>query len=497
MKGTTLRNRASFATVLGLVVGVLVTLVSPTAAGAAVARPSVPDYGSKIDAPAAYDPADTCQPALKPGVLAIESLISVTHPSQARFAGQRSCSGSSEHNEGRALDWMVDARSSDQKLIADTFIAWLQAKDRYGNDFAMARRLGVMYIIWNSRMWRAYAPAKGWTDYNGCQSKYTGSAYDTMCHRDHVHLSLSWDGAFERTSYYRSARTAGATAAGTAVAIARTHDSQATTVVIASAEPDNLVDGLVAAPYAASLGAPVLLTARDSLTSATRGEILRRKATIAHVVGGSLAVSDAVVAQLRNLGLTVDRVQGATRFDTAAAVAARLGPSDEVFLASAERGHMVDALAAGGVASKLQRPILLTLRDSLPSATRRALSGVARTTVLGGTLAVSEPVVQAVPGGVRLAGETAAATAVEISDAFAAQLGTQRAFVASSTEGHMIDALPAGVAGRPILLTGAGSLSAPTSNWLKTRGTEEVDVLGGPVAVPPAAVQGVDEAVRP
>ena len=74
----------------------------------------------------------------------------------------------SGHEEGRALDWMTNVRVPEQKAMADAFVAWLQAPDGFGNPEAMARRLGISYLIWNNQTWRAYDPGRGWTEYNGC-----------------------------------------------------------------------------------------------------------------------------------------------------------------------------------------------------------------------------------------------------------------------------------------------------------------------------------------
>jgi hypothetical protein len=56
-----------------------------------------------------------------------------------------------------------------------------------------------MYVIWNNRMWGAWD--NRWEDYNGC-AKLTSRANDNACHRTHVHISLSWNGAMGRTSYW-------------------------------------------------------------------------------------------------------------------------------------------------------------------------------------------------------------------------------------------------------------------------------------------------------
>jgi hypothetical protein len=58
-----------------------------------------------------------------------------------------------------------------------------------------------MYIIWNNRIWGAYNPAAGWKPYSSCAT-HPAAASDTTCHRNHVHLSLSWEGAMRRTSWW-------------------------------------------------------------------------------------------------------------------------------------------------------------------------------------------------------------------------------------------------------------------------------------------------------
>jgi hypothetical protein len=58
----------------------------------------------------------------------------------------------------------------------------------------MARRLGIMYIIWNKKIWGTYSASSGWRPYS-C-SGVTG------CHQNHVHFSFSKAGASGKTSYW-------------------------------------------------------------------------------------------------------------------------------------------------------------------------------------------------------------------------------------------------------------------------------------------------------
>ncbi len=196
----------------------------PNAAAAAV--PTVPQFGPAIDPYASYEAERGCDPTEKPGTAALRSLVVKTYGSSIATNIVRSCSASeSGHEEGRSLDWMTNARNAAQRDIGDTFVEWLRATDAHGNQHAMARRLGVMYIIWNNKMWRAYDPDRadtvqpaftgGWTTFsttvNGVRTPCTataasGTAYDNSCHRNHVHISLSWDGAMGRTTYYAYGR---------------------------------------------------------------------------------------------------------------------------------------------------------------------------------------------------------------------------------------------------------------------------------------------------
>jgi hypothetical protein len=59
--------------------------------------------------------------------------------------------------------------------------------------------MGIMYIIWNNKMWGSWDGT--WADYNGC-AKTPSTALDSACHRNHMHLSLSWPGAMARTSWW-------------------------------------------------------------------------------------------------------------------------------------------------------------------------------------------------------------------------------------------------------------------------------------------------------
>ncbi|MGW5363062.1 hypothetical protein [Actinopolymorpha pittospori] len=152
--------------------------------------PRTPSFPRTIDAYATYQGGTTCSPTAKPGVVDVRNLILQTY-GRVSWSIARPCSSSvNEHKEGRALDIGFDARTTRGYNQGNDFLHWLLFPDQYGNPNAMARRLGVMYVIWNHRMWRAYNP-RGWRLYTGSNP-----------HVDHVHISFNWNAAMRRTSWW-------------------------------------------------------------------------------------------------------------------------------------------------------------------------------------------------------------------------------------------------------------------------------------------------------
>ena len=168
----------------------------------AVAPTGPANPSAVLDLPARLEEQAHCDAVVKPGTQALATLIKTTYPG-ASIGLLRNCSigDTSEHKDGRAVDWMVSVRDAQQRADAEAFLNWLLGADASGTPYANARRLGVMYIGWHDRIWRAYDVERGWTELKGCFAK-PAPASDTVCHRNHVHISLSWDGAAGLTSFW-------------------------------------------------------------------------------------------------------------------------------------------------------------------------------------------------------------------------------------------------------------------------------------------------------
>ena len=190
-------------------------------------------------------------------------------------------------------------------------------------------------------------------------------------------------------------RLSGATRYDTMSSIASVGFSNASTVVIASGE--NFPDALAASALAGKLGSPVLLTSGSVLSNQVEYQITRLGAKHVTVLGGEAAVSEGVANRLRDMGLSVERICGTTRQETAEAIArfvALEGNSDTAIVASGFSPW--DALSISPFAYSSQSPVFLTTGDGALSdsslATLKSLGSIHRVIIVGGPSAVSSEV---------------------------------------------------------------------------------------------------------
>ena len=197
------------------------------------------------------------------------------------------------------------------------------------------------------------------------------------------------------------------------------------------ARDDVFADALASGSAQGRLDAPLLLTNGQVLDPRTLAEINRLGARRVLVLGGEQAIGPVIVETLTTAGFEVTRHSGATRIETAIAVAQDAFPTaTQVVVARAygseddETRAFADTLATGNFAAAAQIPILFTESDQLTASTRAYLesSAVEFITVAGGTEAVSDAVLaeleavleaKGANGGVtRLAGDNRFSTAV-------------------------------------------------------------------------------------
>ena len=188
LRSSTGRTRLALLPLLALLGALIATLLPASSASAA---PPAKAPGRAIEGFAPYQPQTTCSPTAKPGTVALRTIVLAAYGGTGDYGIIRDCSlgGRSEHKEGRAWDWKASAGNPTQVAQVNDMLRWLFATDRYGNTFAQTRRLGIMYVIWNHRIWNASSHT--WKAYTGADP-----------HTSHVHFSLGWAGALKRTSYW-------------------------------------------------------------------------------------------------------------------------------------------------------------------------------------------------------------------------------------------------------------------------------------------------------
>ncbi len=195
---TVLATVVAAAATLGLAACLLVT--APVHAGGDTPLPFPTDpsgiappgpVGSQVDDAAGYQAQTSCASDPLPGTAQLRDLVLATYERGSDGGTIRACAsgGASEHKDGRAWDWMLDVTDERERAAAADFLGWLTAPARNGTPGVMARRLGVMYVIYNRKMWSSYTGA--WKDYSGYSP-----------HTDHIHISLSWNGARGNVSFW-------------------------------------------------------------------------------------------------------------------------------------------------------------------------------------------------------------------------------------------------------------------------------------------------------
>ncbi len=295
---------------------------------------------------------------------------------------------------------------------------------------------------------------------------------------------------------------------GTALQAARlTNLPWGNTAIIATSE--DFSDALAAAPLADLIDAPVLL---NKSSSALRGDVLNYLKDNGFdeviLVGGTDVFGNSVRTQIETAGLTVDRVEGANRFQTALQLAERAvaqgGEAYEttnVFLADGR--NFPDALAAGAAAAENDGVVLLTNgSDRIDAYTYQALTAGSFQThesiiAIGGpAAAAAEAGYQGDPIEVNheVIGENRYETATLTAEEY---VGDAANFVVASGENYP-DAVVGGAYAANVdgalLLTKQDSLTNVTADYLESirLDVDNVFVFGGPASVAPSVSVEID-----
>ncbi len=300
----------------------------------------------------------------------------------------------------------------------------------------------------------------------------------------------------------RTIRLAGSNRYSTAVEISRAGIKRNGAVVLASGR--DYADALAGVPFARSIGAPILLTDKDTLPADTLEEIKRLGAGKVYILGGTSAVSTKVEIAVKNAGCTVERISGSSRFGTAARAAEKLGAPKEIFFVC--YNNFADALSVSAAAALKKAPIIYLKKDSALDAEtaaylKRVKGKVANAYVIGGGSVVSDAMMKNAADALgltvgktmnRIAGQNRYKTCIEVNKKFASVFTGKNVCIATGAD--FPDALAGGafaaLDGSPLLLA-KDVLASEQTAYLKTLKPQNKYVLGGRAAVPNAIVEKV------
>lgn len=305
--------------------------------------------------------------------------------------------------------------------------------------------------------------------------------------------ALGLPSAFVRRA---EARTAGGNASELAAAVARrAAPSTASHVVLTSSYEADSVHTLVAQPLAGTLGAPLLLAGRRSLTAATRAELDRRGSRITHayVVGGPTTVGDEVLALLRARGLTVERLGGDGIDSVAAAVLDEIAARRTVRAVAVTTSPSRSVGAAfAGPARRLREPVVVAGPSQLPWRTRAAMrrAGVTRAHLLGSAAHVPSAVKSSVAASgitpVRLSGADEAEVAGAVARYLAGAVGRSEVALVPPGATRGLHRAVAGGLGEVLLLGGSPQPAASSLALQSVPTWTRVRAVGSSADVPAA-----------
>jgi putative cell wall-binding protein len=218
---------------------------------------------------------------------------------------------------------------------------------------------------------------------------------------------------------YDVVRVSGDGVAGTAAALADYLLGTAAADRVLVARGDTFADALSLAGPAAAFGYPLLFVEPDHVPEATCDWLGIHGARTIHVAGGPRAISDGVLEELEACGtqtesvallwrrtLTPDVVRdaGASRVETAVAIAEQHFGHSPDHVSVANGWKWPDAVTGGALAAAYGAPILVLPPEAiaLPSSVAGYLDAVApqEAFVLGGPVVVSDLVEADLEGGV-------------------------------------------------------------------------------------------------
>ena len=273
----------------------------------------------------------------------------------------------------------------------------------------------------------------------------------------------------------------------TAVKISKDGWNSAETVILVN--DSAIPDALTATPLAFAKNAPILLTAKGGLTKATANEIKRLGVKNVILIGGETVLPAKIENDLKALNVKADRVKGATREETALAIAKRLDGIKDVSEIAVVNGTtgLADAVSVAAVAAEKGMPILLANPKKGLTASEKFIKdeAIKASFVIGGTTALPDKLVSSLPSKQRIEGSNRNDTNAKVIETFYGDKELDNLYLAKDGRGgdnQLIDALAVGVLaaknGAPVLIA-SKKLNANQEAVVNTKKVDTITQVGG------------------
>lgn len=260
-------------------------------------------------------------------------------------------------------------------------------------------------------------------------------------------------------------------------------------------------DALAGAAVAASVDGPMFLATTHRLRDPVRRAIVDLEPRRVVLMGGEAVLSDQLAQEVRDLPgePTVDRVAGATRFDTAAAAAAEAGGFAGGDVAVATGFGFADALAAGSLAAGPDpTPVVLASGERVEA----DISAASQALLIGGLPDQVRQDADARADTTRtLAGSTRWATSRRVAEVTLSERLSGDGPLVVATGQDFADALAGGaVAARsaaPLLLIPTDGPTAEQADWIAAHHERLTGawLVGGASAISPSAAGEIESLI--
>lgn len=299
-----------------------------------------------------------------------------------------------------------------------------------------------------------------------------------------------------------SSKIAGGDRYKTAVEISKNYSSSSKHAVIVNGQK-GIVDALTATPYASLKNAPILMTQSNKLNADTKAELTRRGIKTVDIVGGVNSVNDSVKSEIQAMGITVNRIAGSSKYDTALEVAKKIDAISDISKIAVANGEVLaDAVSVAAPAAQNEMPIILAHpKNGLDDKTKAYINGEGVNTsyVIGGTNSVSSTTQNSLPGTKkRLEGSGRQDTNAAVVKEFYTSSSYNNVYVTKSgqvnTQDEIADALAVGVLAAkeqdPVMIVGK-SLATSQSNLLKDKKFTQMTEIGN--GIPSASINSIKD----